>query len=309
MSLESDLLADRRRLKRRLSLWRGLAIVVIAGLLALLAGFDRSAGRFGISGGPHIAWIDLVGVIQEDRWMQETLRDVADDHDAKALLVYISSPGGSTFGSEQLYVELRAVAARKPVVAVIGTMGASGGYLAALAADRIFARESSIAGSIGVLFQTVEVSRLMEKVGVSADQVTSGPLKGEPSPFKPLSTEARGAVQDLVNQSYDWFVGLVAARRNLPDARARELADGRIYQGREAVKLGLIDAIGGDREAIDWLVRERGIDAGLPQHRLRPGPPLPGWAEQSVAMARKVFLPERLTLDGLMSLWQPDPKS
>lgn len=309
MSLESDLLADRRRLKRRLNLWRGLAIVVIAGLLAFLVGFDRSSGRFGLARGPHIAWIDLVGVIQEDRWMQETLRDVADDADAKALLVYISSPGGSTFGSEQLFVELRAVAARKPVVAVIGTMGASGGYLAALAADRIYARESSIVGSIGVLFQTVEVSKLMEKVGVAADQITSGPLKGEPSPFKPLSPEARGAVQQLVNQSYDWFVGLVASRRNLPDARARELADGRIYQGREAVTLGLMDAIGGDREAIEWLERDRGVPKNLPQRHLRPGPPLGGWAEESLGMIRKVFLPERLTLDGLMSLWQPDPKS
>ncbi len=308
MSVESDLLADRRRLKRRLNLWRSLAILVVAGLLVFMVGFDRKTGGFGFARGPYIAWIDLVGVIQEDRWMQETLRDVAADPDAKALLVYISSPGGSTFGSEQLFVELRAVAAKKPVVAVIGTMGASGGYLAALAADRIYARESSIAGSIGVLFQTVEVSRLMDKMGISADQVTSGPLKGEPSPFKPLSAEARGAVQQLVNQSYDWFVGLLVARRNIPDARARELADGRIYQGREAVKLGLIDAIGGDREAVDWLERDRGVERNLPQRRLRPGPPLAGWAEQSLGVIRKVFLPERLTLDGLLSLWQPDPQ-
>ncbi len=306
MSVESDLLADRRRLKRRIAWWRGLAVLVIAALVAFLATYDPAEGRFVLRRGDYIAWLDVVGVIAEDRRLESAIRDIAKDDDAKAVIVYISSPGGSTYGAEQLFVELRKLADKKPVVAVIGTMGASGGYLTALAADRTFARESSIVGSIGVLFQTVEVSRLMDKLGISAEAITSGPLKAEPSPFKPLSDRGRVAVQDLVNKAYEWFVGLVADRRNLPMEQARQLADGRVFHGREALEAGLIDQIGGDREALDWLARERGIDRGLPYRHFPVQPVFSDLAEQGARIIGKSVFPERLTLDGLISLWHPD---
>ncbi len=306
MSVESDLLADRRRLKRRIAIWRGLAILGIAALVAFLASFDPTEGRFVLRRGSYIAWLDLKGVITEDRRIESAIRDIAKDSDAKALIVYISSPGGSTYGAEQVFVELRKVAAQKPVVALIGTMGASGGYLAALAADRIFARESSIAGSIGVLFQTVEVSQLMDKIGVKAESITSGPLKAEPSPFKPLSDKGRAAVQHLVDKAYDWFVTLVATRRGMDTRRARELADGRVFHGREALELGLIDEIGGDREAVMWLAREKGIDEKLPYRHFPAEPVISGFAEEGARLIGKSVFPERLTLDGLISLWHPE---
>lgn len=306
MSVESDLLADRRRLKRRVSWWRGLAILAVAALVAFLATYDANEGRFVLRRGDYVAWLDVVGVITEDRGLESAIRDIAEDDDAKAVIVYISSPGGSTYGAEQLFVELRKVAERKPLVAVIGTVGASGGYLAALAADRSFARESSIVGSIGVLFQTVEVSRLMEKVGISAEAITSGPLKAEPSPFKPLSDRGRAAVQDLVDKAYEWFVGLVATRRGMPVERARQIADGRVFHGREALDLGLIDQIGGDREALDWLAREKGIDRNLPYRHFPAKPVFSDLAEQGARIIGKSVFPERLTLDGLISLWQPE---
>jgi protease-4 len=306
MSVESDLLADRRRLKRRIGWWRGLAILAIAALVAFLVTFDAAEGRFVLRRGDYIAWLDVVGVITEDRRLETAIRDIAKDDNAKAVIVYISSPGGSTYGAEQLFVELRKAAERKPVVAVIGTMGASGGYLAALAADRTFARESSIVGSIGVLFQTVEVSRLMDKLGVTAEAVTSGPLKAEPSPFKPLSERGRASVQHLVNQAYEWFVGLVADRRGLAVTRARELADGRVFHGREALDAGLIDQIGGEQEARDWLAREKGIDRNLPRRLYPAEPVISGLAEQGARIIGKSVFPERLTLDGLVSLWHPE---
>lgn len=306
MSVESDLLADRRRLKRRIAWWRGLAILAIAALVAFLATFDPAEGRFALRRGDYVAWLDVVGVIAEDRLLENTIRDLRDDDNAKAVIVYISSPGGSTYGAEQLFVELRKLAERKPVAAVVGTLGASGGYLAALAADRTFARESSIVGSIGVLFQTVEVSRLMDKIGVTAEAITSGPLKAEPSPFKPLSEQGRASVQHLVNQAYEWFVGLVASRRNMPLERARQLADGRVFHGREAVELGLIDEIGGEQAARAWLARERGIDPDLPRRRFPVEPVISSLAERGARLIGKSVLPERLTLDGLVSLWQPE---
>ena len=126
------------------------------------------------------------------------INKILKDDQAKALLVYINSPGGSTYGSERLFKALRRVAEKKPVVAVIGTIGASGGYLTALAGDRIFAGESSITGSIGVIVQLTEFSSLMETLGVKADAITSGKLKGEPSPFKPISVGGRQNLQDMV---------------------------------------------------------------------------------------------------------------
>ena len=202
------------------------------------------------------------------------------------------------------------MAERKPVVAVIGTLGASAGYMTAIAADRIYARESSLTGSIGVLFETAEFSALLAKLGVSAESIASGPLKDQPSPVKPLSPEGRAQIRRLVMETYDWFVRLVAERRQMPRERVVALADGRVYTGRAAVENGLIDALGGVEDARDWLAEKKGIPADLPLRDIPPEPPREGWegltGRAFAALFGKSLLTERLKLDGLVSLWHPE---
>lgn len=263
--LETDLLLDRRRLKRRLNFWRVAAVVAVA--VALLVA-SRAPG---LPGGRHVARVNVTGVITEDRKLLEAVTALAKDATVPAVIVSIDSPGGSVAGGESLHAALSRVAAAKPVVAVMRGTAASAGYMAALPAARIFARDSTLTGSIGVILQTGEVSELLDRFGVSAESITSGPLKDQPSFLRPLTPQGREYLNGLVRDMYEQFVAMVAQARRLDPARVRELADGRAYTGRQARELGLVDEIGGEAEARDWLARERGVPSSIPAQDVRPG--------------------------------------
>ncbi len=306
MALDTDSLVERRRLKRRLSAWRLLAVLalVAAALLAL-------AGS-GLGGGwwlhrPQVAEIDITGIIREDAGRDATLARLAADPAVRAVIVRISSPGGTTYGGETLYKSLRGIAARKPVVAVIGTIGTSAAYLAAIAADHIVAGDTSITGSVGVLMQTAEFSRLLDKLGVSAETLTSGALKAEPSPFKPISEQTRVYTQALINETAQWFLTLVTERRHLTPEQAARLADGRVVNGHNAANFGLIDQIGTEITARQWLASNRGISMKLPLRKVGWEDGESGWRRLLISsLVGKAVFPERLILDGLVSLWHPE---
>jgi protease-4 len=220
----------------------------------------------------------------------------------------INSPGGSVAGGEELHDAIRRVAAKKPVVAVMGGTAASAGYMIAVPATRIFARESTLTGSIGVLLQTGEVSGLLKTLGVSAEAIVSGPLKDQPSFTQPLSQQGREVLQGLVSDLYDQFVGMVASGRHMETARVRELADGRAYSGRQALQLGLIDAIGGEYEARQWLAKEKGVSADLPVDDVATGGlagrALSGSLGWILDSATKTLLSQGVILDGAWAVWQ-----
>ena len=301
MSFEADMLVDRRRLKRRLSLWRAAAVVALVALIVLLAGGPRV-----LSGRDQIARFNVEGVILEDEKRDELLEKLAADDSIKALIVRIDSPGGTVVGGETLYLSLRAVAARKPVAVVMGTTATSAGYMVALGGDMILAHEGTVTGSIGVILQSADVTGLLKKLGVDMEAIKSAPLKATPSPFEPLTQEAREAAKVVIMDMYDMFVSLVAERRNLPRDQVLPLADGRIFTGRQARDVKLIDAIGGETEALVWLETERGVAQGLPVREIKvreDGELLSGAV---AALTGKAKLIERLTLDGLVSLWHFD---
>lgn len=299
MSFDLDALIDRRRLKRRLSLWRVIAIIALA--LLVIFWFGRST----LEHRPYVARVSVEGIIAENSEFEKLLAEVAEDKQAKALVVRINSPGGTTAGSEALYHALRRVADKKPVVATMGTLAASGGYVTAIAADRIFARETTLTGSIGVIFEFAQFGSLFEKIGVNMETVKSAPLKGEPSLSKPLSAEGRAALQSLINDGYDWFVGLVAERRGLSREATVALADGRVYSGRQAVENQLVDEIGGEVEARAWLESAHDVGTSLPVVDVDVSPRQRLIQEFLGSALAKALIPERLTLDGLVSVWHP----
>ncbi len=246
-------------MKRRLVFWRVLAVLaVVAAVLVGLRGRGLVGGH-----GQHVALLRVNGIITDDLALDAAIRDVAKDASARALIVAINSPGGSVGGGEALHDAIARVAAAKPVVAVMGGLAASAGYMVAVPAQRIFAQEGTLTGSIGVFLQSADISGLLGKLGIETEVIKSGPLKDEPSFTAPLSPEGRQMLQGIVMDLYDQFVTMVADGRHMDPAKVRQLADGRPYTGQQAMKLGLIDAIGGEPEARTWLAA-KGVSADLP---------------------------------------------
>jgi protease-4 len=254
--------------------------------------------------GSSVARLTVSGVITEDRDRDRALAAIAEDRTVRAVIVAIDSPGGTVSGGEALHRSLSAIAAQKPVVAVMGGTAASAGYMAALPAERIFARDSTVTGSIGVLMQTTEFAGLLERLGIRAEALTSGPLKDQPSPFRPLTEEGRAALGAVVNDLYAQFVAMVAAGRRMEETQVRALADGRVFTGRQAVQAGLVDAIGGEAEARAWLAAEKGVPVTLPVREIAPEE-RDRFIPRLLRDARKALVSERLSLDGLMAIWHP----
>jgi protease IV len=303
MSLETDLLLDRRRLKRRLLFWRSFAVVaVVAAVLVAMRGEGVPFGR------AHLARLTVSGIITDDRKLTEAITGLADNDSVKALIVTINSPGGSVAGGEGLHDAITRVAQKKPVVAVMGGTAASAGYMIAVPAARIFAREGTLTGSIGVLLETGEVSGLLKTLGIDAEAITSGPLKDQPSLIRPLTPEGRDVLHGLVMDMYDQFVGMVASGRHMDAAKVRELADGRAYTGRQALHRGLVDAIGGEHDARTWLAQAKGVSADLPVDDVSTtgfaGRALSsslGWMLNSIW---KSLFSQGVILDGAWAIWQ-----
>ncbi len=259
MSATADMILERRRLRRRLSFWRILAILaLVIAALALVPWSGRGGAR------DHVAQIDIEGVISDDRRRTQVIRRIAENDRVKALVVRIASPGGTVVGSEAIYEILRDVAEEKPVVAVVGELAASGGYIAAMGADHVIGRHNSIVGSVGVIAQVPNVTGLLDQLGVKITEIKSAPLKAAPSPVTETDPAALDALEVLILDSFDWFRDLVGERRGLEGAALDRVTDGRVFTGHQAIDLGLVDEIGDTESARNWLETEHGIATDLP---------------------------------------------
>lgn len=318
MTTRADDIIDRRRLRRKLTFWRAAALLVLVAAAGLA--FARFGGGLGGAEADHIARIRIEGTITENEELLKRLKDITESERVKGVILTVDSPGGTTAGGEALYEAVRKMAEAKPTVAQVGTLAASAGYMIASAADHIVARQSSIVGSIGVLFQYPDVTGLMEKIGVKLEGVKSSPLKAEPSPFTPTTEEERAMIRSLVMDSYDWFVGLVDERRPLSREEVLAVADGSIFTGRQALARKLVDELGGEEAARAWLAG-RGVPAGLEVVEWKERRSGRDWLLGAAAgeiVARWLGLPrgsgdlvaelgaDRIFLDGLVSVWHPD---
>lgn len=301
--MDADYLIDRRRLKRRLTFWRTAAIIAI--VAAVTAGIYKFTGA---DSGEYIARLNVNGVIHNDLKRLAAIEKIRKDDDVKALIVRINSPGGTVVGGEALYRALNRVRQEKPVIAVMDELATSAGYMIEVAADHIFAHEGTVTGSIGVLFQTAEVTDLLSKMGIKFEAIKSAPLKAEPSPFSKVTPKVRAATKLLVDDMFAMFVDMVVKGRNMKPEKVRDLADGRVYTGRMALKNGLIDAIGGERQAKSWLNKEKTLSKTLPVRDIRIRREVEDWLDYASAIVQKTSLSERLTLDGLVSVWHPQLK-
>jgi protease-4 len=324
MSLDADTIVDRRRMRRKLTFWRVFAILIAIGAVVAVALALRSPGASMLTGQPggSIARVTITGLIRADQRRVEALEQLGKSR-ARAVIVHINSPGGTTAGSEQLHGSLTRLREQKPLVVVVDGLAASGGYIAALAADHIIALETSLVGSIGVLFQYPNVVELLQKLGIKVEEIKSSPLKAAPNGFEPTSPEARAAIEAIVLDTYAWFRTLVKDRRKLDDATLERVADGRVFTGRQGIALKLVDELGDEQAAVAWLAKEKNIDPKTPirDYRLRDRlGDLPFLHTAVVTTLDAVGLSsfarrfeewgavqamERLNLDGLLALWHP----
>jgi len=322
MSLDADLIVDRRRMRRKLTFWRVIAIAVI--VLAVAGVAALGSNRAGFTGvRPYIARVTIQGLIRGDRDRVQALDRLTRSSLARAVIVHVDSPGGTTAGSEQLYDSLSRLRDKKPLVIVVDSLAASGAYIAALSGDHIVAQQTSLVGSIGVLFQYPNFADLFDKIGVKVEAVKSSPLKASPSGFEPTSPEVKAALDSIVKDSYGWFKGLVQDRRRLSDSELQTVSDGRVFTGHQAIGLKLIDELGDEQAALAWLAKAKNVDAKLPvrdyELKSRFGD-LPILHAAVVALLDATGLTtlahrlddwamigeaERFNLDGLLALWHP----
>lgn len=230
---------------RRPLLWT-LAILLAAGagfgVARLCDGTPRSGERVGV--------VEVRGFIADPRATTEALRDLREDDGVKAVVVRVDSPGGVVAPSQEIHDEVARTAKVKPVVVSMGAVAASGGYYLSAPATRIVANPGTATGSIGVILKFEEVHRLLDKLGLQGNVVKSGPMKDAGSPLRPMEPRERALFQGLVDDIFGQFVDAVAAGRRLERVKVLALADGRIYSGRQAKALGLVDELGGFWDAV-----------------------------------------------------------
>jgi protease-4 len=320
MTLATDTVLDRRRLARQLTRWRVLAIA--AAVVAAIVLLARNSDVLGLSAQrQQIARITISGIITDDRAQTQMLRRLANAKHVAAVIVDINSPGGTTTGGEALFEGLRRIAEKKPVVAQFGTVAASAAYIAGLGTDHIVARGNTITGSVGVIVQWPEFSELLAKIGIKMNEIKSGPLKATPSPYQPLDERARKITEDMIADSQRWFLSLVETRRGIDPASVAGLVEGRVFSGRDAFRLKLVDELGGEAEAVRWLEQKRNIKTGLRIVDWKPkrdndlpfgfsGASFGDWLTGGLLGAlterlRDGTVAGTLALDGMVSVWHP----
>jgi protease-4 len=264
----------KRRLKKSLIIF-GCIIVGIA-MLALIGNFVKDSVAGGdeeiAASGPYIAKIYVEGVIMAGQtdsfglpagyqhdWTLEKIDELIDDPDNYGLIIFVDSPGGGVYESDELYLKLKEYKEKtgRPVYSAMGSMAASGGYYISAPADKIIANRNTWTGSIGVTIGTIyDISGLLEKYGVKTQTITAGRNKAMGSSVEPMTEEQKAIFQSLVDDAYDQFTGIVSEERGIDIAKVKELADGRVYTAKQALDLGLVDAIGTVADAENDMKKE-----------------------------------------------------
>lgn len=274
--------------------------MVVTGIVLAIWSPGRSGGGFG----ERIAVVEVDGVIADDGELLEQLREFRDDPWVRGYVVSINSPGGVVGPSQSIYRELKRLREEgRPVVATMGAVGASGGYLVALAADSILALPGTLTGSIGVIMELPNASELMDKVGVEVEVVKSSEHKDIGSPFRPMEAGDRALLDTLIQDVYGQFVDVVVEERGLDRAQVLAVADGRVISGRQAVALGLVDRIGNLTDAVAMAGRMAGL--GEDPAVVRPREDAPTLLDVLLARTRLSALRE---LNPLGSLQAPTLK-
>lgn len=258
----SSLMFERSKYIKQNRLMKLMVFICLSFLVIILFG-NNDIQEITNRKGDYVALLRIDGVIDDDFKRDKTMDSLCKDDSAKALVLSVNSPGGTTVAAEKLYLQIEKLKQKKPVAVVMGTVAASGGYLSVISADRVFAHHTTITGSIGVLMQSMEATELAEKIGIKFENFKTSPLKAAPNMAEKTTPEVREAIMSSLNSAYEYFIHTVAKERKMDIKEVRKLADGRVYTGIQALDHKLIDQIGTTDDALEWLKKEKQIDADL----------------------------------------------
>ncbi|MGC9512430.1 MAG: signal peptide peptidase SppA [Fidelibacterota bacterium] len=238
--------------------WIITALLFIAAVLMFNTLVRHNRTGVSLTRGNQIGIVKIQGTILSSEPILEDLEEISSIRDLKALILHINSPGGGTAASQELYYAVKRIKEEYdyPVISVLSSLGASGGYYVALATDSIYALPGTLTGSIGVIMDFPQWTEVMDKIGVDMHVVKSGEYKDTGSPFRDFTAEDRRYYQELVDDVYDQFISAVADARSMDKETAKKLSDGRVYTGRQALELGLIDHLGTVEDGIEDLTRQ-----------------------------------------------------
>lgn len=241
-----------------------LATLTIAGIFLVFLMFALLIGRSGsssdlVSIGEKIGVIEVFGPIMSSADLNRDIIEFRDNKSIKAVILRVDSPGGAVGPSQEIYNEVIKLQKKKPVVVSMGSVAASGGYYIAAPANRLFANPGTITGSIGVIMSFPNYEGLMEKVGVSSVVVKSGRFKDIGSASRPFGKDERKLMQSLIDDVHSQFVEAVSQGREIPADKVRDLSDGRVFSGRQALHVGLVDELGGFQDAVDYTAKLVGL--------------------------------------------------
>ncbi len=259
-------LIERKVFMKKLSKWRFIALILALLLLLQLPEGEKQIFREG-----YIAEIELAGFIADDPARNKVLDAIVDNDEIQAVIVNINSPGGTFVGGERLYQKFLQISQVKPVVAVLGDQATSAAYMAALGSDYIVASNGSLTGSVGVLLQSFDLTELAQKIGISPLIIKSDKYKAAPHPAEKSDADTKAYLQDLIDQSQEVFLAIVAERRTkLNDQQLAEISSGKVFIGKKAKELNLIDALGDSDTALSWLQQNNVLVTQIKQLSLEP---------------------------------------
>ena len=298
---------------KKMRLWRFLAFTIALIAIILLALAFTTKSSIKLLNNPYIARVNIEGVIMDEADYAKKISDLKDDSNVKAVIIGVNSPGGTTIDSEILYKALRNVASKKPVVTQMTSVAASGGYIVSMAGDYIFANGNTITGSIGVIMQVPEFSGLMKNLGIGINEIRTSPLKAEPTYYRPIGEKAKENMQDMIYDAQKWFLHLVSTRRIMNESHFDKATNGGVYSGRQALKLGLVDALGDEKDVMKWLSKNHKIAKDLEiidiykdteEEKSFFASLFGQIIENILGIKLKNVTPNVFAVDGMISLWQ-----
>ncbi len=245
--------------RRRLFFWRTISFITVAIIVYLL--FENQEKS---SSNDYIANYNISGLLISADEIIEDLEELKSNNEVNSIIISVDSPGGTTVSAEEIYLKLKEVSLVKPTAIVMRNIATSGAYLLSLGGDVIFSRENTITGSIGVLLQWARVDEALSKLGIEVNEVKSGKLKAEPDFFGEIDEEAQQVTKEIIDETFEWFIRIVKVERNLNPSEIYTISDGRIFTGRQAIELNLVDEIGDKNDAKIWLVENKEIDSNSP---------------------------------------------
>lgn len=245
--------------RRRLFFWRTISLITVAIIVYL--SFENQEKS---SSNDYIANYNISGLLISADEIIEDLEELKSNNEVNSIIISVDSPGGTTVSAEEIYLKLKEVSLVKPTAIVMRNIATSGAYLLSLGGDVIFSRENTITGSIGVLLQWARVDEALSKLGIEVNEVKSGKLKAEPDFFGEIDEEVQQVTKEIIDETFEWFIRIVKVERNLNPSEIYTISNGRIFTGRQAIELNLVDEIGDKNDAKIWLVENKEIDSNSP---------------------------------------------